>query len=233
MLKKGIWNPWELSNHMPKEMLFHSDKPSLQSFCLQKEPLTMFPSDLNEFSLQDFLFRWHYQKKLPYTITCGQWRLTGLSQTVSEPPRTGKYCLDLTLWSFPQLHLPACCNGSARVPCPVFLGAVDAPMIFTVGSNGCLWGACSMGAQGRGCREFVSSCDIWVHRIITKHYFFIESFPSPPMLLFNIHCMDVSSITTIWEECISGVFRTLMASLYIFWLCSQPGAVQPILHNSE
>lgn len=38
-------------------MLPHSDKLSLWSSLLQKEPLTMFPSDLNEFSLQDFLFR--------------------------------------------------------------------------------------------------------------------------------------------------------------------------------
>lgn len=42
---------------MPKEMLSHSDKPSLQSFFLQKEPLTVLPSDFNEFSLQDFLFQ--------------------------------------------------------------------------------------------------------------------------------------------------------------------------------
>lgn len=70
--------PRELSICVPWKMLPHSDKLSLWSSLLQKEPLTMFPSDLNEFSLQDFLFRWHYQKKLPRTTTCGQWRLTGL-----------------------------------------------------------------------------------------------------------------------------------------------------------
>lgn len=123
---------------------------------LQKEPLTVLLSDLNEFSLQDFLFRWHYHKKLAYTITCGQWRLTGLSQTVSDPPRTGKYCLDLTLWSFSHLHLAARCSDSAGVPCPVFLGTVGAAMVFVVGCNGCQGGSCSMGAPGKGYREFVS-----------------------------------------------------------------------------
>lgn len=136
MPKKWIWNPWELSSHSPQEIFSHSDKPSLQSFFLQKQPLTMFPSDLNEFSLQDFLFRWHYQEKLPYTITCGQWRLTGLSQTVSDAPRTGKHCLELTLWGCSHLHLPACWGGSAGVPCPVLLGAGSAAM--AVGNLCCL-----------------------------------------------------------------------------------------------
>lgn len=152
---------------------------------LQKEPLTVLLSDLNEFSLQDFLFRWHYHKKLAYTITCGQWRLTGLSQTVSDPPRTGKYCRDLTLWSFSHLHLAARCSGSAGVPCPVFLGTVGAAMVFVVGCNGCQGGSCSMGAPGKGYREFVSLSDIQVHRIIAKHHLFYRAFSFPSDVTFQ------------------------------------------------
>lgn len=99
------------------------------------------------------------------------------------------------------------------------------------------WGSLSHAPGGweccHGCREFVVLCDIQVHRIIAKHHLFIESFPSPLVLLCNIHCMDISSIMTVWERCTSGVFRTLMAPLYIFWLCPQLGAIQPILCDSE
>lgn len=77
-------------------------------------------------------------------------------------------------------------------------------------------------------------CDIQGHRITAKHHFFIESFPSPVMLLCNIHCVDMSSIKTAWEGChTSGVLRTLIAPLYIFWPWPQPGAAQPMLCDPE
>lgn len=52
---------------------------------------------------------------------------------------------------------------------------------------------------------------------------------SPLLSLLNIHCMSLSFILNILERFTSGgfsLFRTLLVSLYIFWLlCPQPGIV--------
>lgn len=65
-------------------------------------------------------------------------------------PETGKYCLDLTLSSFPHLHLQDCCNFSAMFPCPMHLESADAAVVVTAGCHGCLWGAHPVKAWGGG-----------------------------------------------------------------------------------
>lgn len=137
-------------------------------------------------------------RPLPDCVWCPQDRkvLSGLNPLrVLSPP--------------PSSFLQQQCWGSLAC----VLGRCGAAKVFTAGCSRGLF----HGSPGRGCREFVLLCDIQVRRIIAKQHFFTECFPSPLMLLCNIHCMDISSIMTIWEGCTAGVFRTLMASLCTFW----------------
>lgn len=71
------WNDPEPSVCVP-QMFPSQTTQAMVLLPAEWKPLMMLPSDPNEFSLQDFLFWWHYQKKLLCTITCGQWRLTGV-----------------------------------------------------------------------------------------------------------------------------------------------------------
>lgn len=65
-----------------------------------------------------------------------------------------------------------------------------------------------------------------IYTTIAKQHFAIESFPFP--LILNIYCKAVSFVLKTSEGYTLGVFslfRTLLASLYVFWLCPQPSIV--------
>lgn len=137
-------NPWELS------VCATTDAPPLRQLRLwssflqkEREPLMMFPSDLNEFSLHDFLFWWHYQKKLLCTITFRQWRLTGLpplsSTKLRAVPQDRKVLSSFDSLKFPSPPPTACCNFS-----PCSLSCV-------LRGGGCPCDCYSCGARDRGC----------------------------------------------------------------------------------